>query len=97
MAEKFNRDDHELLIKLDARLENIEKTVVENRVAMAEHISDLKKEIANTTSDAKDTFVTKSEFSPVQKAVYAAIGFILTGFLGAVLSLVLKSAPILPH
>lgn len=86
MAEKFNRYDHELLIRLDARLENIEKTVVENHVAMAEHIS-----------DAKDTFVTKSEFSPVQKAVYAAIGFILTGFLGAVLSLVLKSAPILPH
>lgn len=35
-------------------------------------------------------FVTKAEFQPIQRAVYAAIGFILTGVIGGLITLLLK-------
>lgn len=95
--DRFSKEDRDLLIRLDARLQSIEKTVTENHIVMSDHINDLKKDFASNVKEASDKFVTKIEFTPVQKAVYAVIGFILTGFLGAVLSLVLKTATILPH
>lgn len=95
--DRFSKEDRDLLIRLDTRLQSIEKTVADNRVALTEHINDIKRDVASNVKEAGEKFVTKIEFTPVQKAVYAAIGFILTGFLGAVLSLVLKTATILPH
>lgn len=56
-----------------------------------EKIDNLEKTVVELKQDLREQYVTKTEFNPVQRAVYAAIGFILTGFLGAVLTLVLKA------
>lgn len=37
-----------------------------------------------------ENLVTKNEFLPVQRAVYAAIGFILTGVIGGLVTLLVK-------
>lgn len=72
MIEKFNKEDRDLLIRLDERFDSLERSLEEHR------------------NNLKESYVTKIEFAPIQRAVYAAIGFILTGFLGALLTLVLK-------
>jgi len=56
-----------------------------------EKIDNLEKTVVELKQELREQYVTKTEFNPVQRAVYAAIGFILTGFLGAVLTLVLKA------
>ena len=67
-----DNDDHELLIRLDERMSQIQKKLDEFMI-----------------SSDKD-YVTKTEFQPIQRAVYSAIGFILTGVIGGLASLLLK-------
>lgn len=60
-------------------------------IRLDEKLDNLEAVVVELKKDLREQYVTKSEFSPVQRAVYAAIGFILTGFLGAILTLVLKA------
>lgn len=89
--DRFNEKDRDLLIRLDARLENLERSVSDNKEIAESVKQELIRSIDKIKDELKSGYVTKIEFSPVQKAVYAAIGFILTGFMGALLTLVLKS------
>ena len=41
-------------------------------------------------TDAKETYVTQAEFSPVKKIVYGAVSVVLTSVLGALIYLVVK-------
>lgn len=66
------REDHELLIRLDERLQQI-------NMKLDRYIE----------ASSKD-YVSKNEFIPVQRAVYAAIGFIVTGVMGGVLTILIK-------
>ncbi len=54
-------------------------------------LDSLETKVEELKEDLREQYVTKVEFNPVQRAVYAAIGFILTGFVGAVLTIVLKA------
>lgn len=60
-------------------------------IRLNEKFDALEQKTEETKKELRSDYVTKAEFTPVQRAVYAAIGFILTGFLGAVLTLVLKA------
>lgn len=60
-------------------------------IRLDEKLDNLDATVSELKKDLREQYVTKIEFTPVQRAVYAAIGFILTGFLGAVLTLVFKA------
>ncbi len=63
--------------------------------------TELKSEVAVIKNDVKwikkniekwdKTFVTKAEFRPVQKIVYAAVGIVLTAFLAGLIVLVINT------
>lgn len=66
--------NYELLIRLDERLTLISKQI---------------EDINDRLDSYEKKFVTLETFQPVQRAVYAAIGFILVGVVGAMLNIVL--------
>lgn len=72
----------EMLVRLEERI-----------VAIQHEIRQIHKKIDENQDELKEEYVTKAEFAPVKKAVYAAIGFILTGFIGSLLALVFKVLP----
>jgi len=61
-----NQDSRNLLIRLDERLKSLQADVKE-----------LKDKVEKDTT----LFVTKIEFAPIQRGVYAAIGIVMTGAL----------------
>ena len=89
--DRFNDKDRDLLIRLDERLDNLERSVSDNK----EIAESVKKELIISIDKIKDelklSYVSRLEFTPVQRAVYSAIGFILTAFLGALVTLLLKT------
>lgn len=76
-------NDRDMLIRMDERLKDIDAKLEELRDTHIRNIDELK-------DDLKGHYVNKGEFSPVQKAVYAAIGFLLTGAVGAIITASLK-------
>jgi hypothetical protein len=69
-----HHDNRQLLIRLDERMK-----------AMVEDLAELKEDINDIKSNLKAEYVTKREHAPIQRAVYSAIGIILTAVLGTVL------------
>ena len=69
--------DRELLARLDERTQ-----------ALDEKLDEI---VASIRSD-REHYVKKSEFAPIQKAVYSAIGLICTGFILAVIALIVGDA-----
>lgn len=49
-----------------------------------------KDEFSAHCSEAKETYVTQSEYQPIKKIVYGAVSLILTSVLGALIYLVVK-------
>jgi hypothetical protein len=78
----FTSSDRALLIRLDEKFQAIQSDIV-----------DLKNEITQLKNHAENHLVTQKEFAPVKQSVYAAIGIILTGVMGAILMLILKGSP----
>jgi len=52
------------------------------------------KNVQEDMDEFKDEYVTRKEFLPIQRAVYSAIGIILTSFLGSAILLIWKSGVI---
>lgn len=59
-------------------------------IRLDERTSQIQKQLDALIKSTDIDFVTKTEFQPIQRAVYAAIGFILTGVIGGLLTLLLK-------
>jgi hypothetical protein len=65
------KSDRDLLIRIDERL----KTVAEKQVEIKDDIDNIKKEM-------KESYVTKAEFTPVQRGAYGALGLFVTTTVG---------------
>lgn len=79
MADRETQSDRELLIRLDERL-----------VTLQRQLEDRMRQSDAAVITLRHEFVTKAEFMPVQRAVYAAIGFIVIGVFGGFLTMLLK-------
>jgi preprotein translocase subunit Sss1 len=76
MAESnLSKSDHTLLVRLEERV-----------VGLKDEIRELKE----LNTELKDAYVSRREFFPIQRSVYAAIGLIVTGFLGSLIYIVMK-------
>lgn len=53
-------------------------------------LHDLCEEIDDLKKDNKETYVTKTEFTPIKQLVYGAVAIILTAVLSALVYLVVK-------
>jgi hypothetical protein len=47
-------------------------------------------EIKTSLKENNDKFVTQDEFEPIRKIVYGLVGLILTGVVGALLTLIIR-------
>ena len=61
-----------------------------NLAVIANDLEYIKRDIAEIKESVTHNYVTKEEFDPYKKIVYALIGLILTGVVGSLLSLVLR-------
>ena len=59
-------------------------------VRLEERIIAIQKEINSIQGMLNDEYVTKKEFAPVQRSVYAAIGLILAAFIGTLITIAFK-------
>ena len=53
-------------------------------------IDEIKDDTKDIKIDMKDNYVTKTEFNPIKKVVYGAVGLILASVFGALVTLVVK-------
>lgn len=75
---KHNPSDHDLLIVLTNDMKHVSK-----------HIA----RINETLEKLDDRYVTKVEFDPIQKIVYALVALLLTSMVGAGISLIIQTTP----
>lgn len=47
-------------------------------------------EIKQTIKESKEDYISRAEFNPIKQIVYGLVGLILTGVVGALLTLVLR-------
>lgn len=47
-------------------------------------------ELKEAIKDDKNSYVTKTEFDPIKKLVYGCVALILSGFVGAILTLIMR-------
>jgi hypothetical protein len=76
--------DKELLARLDERTK-----------ALDEKLDALDRKLDSLEENLQKNFVTQSDFSPIKKSVYSAIGLICTGFILAVITLVMGDPSLL--
>lgn len=76
-----NDEARDLLIRLDERMLTIQKALYQVETTQSKFVETIRNE-----------YVTKVEFAPVQRAVYAAVGFIVMGMLGGLMTILLKGA-----
>lgn len=69
MSDKTPEDYKYLLVRLDERTLDIQR-----------QNEDLKRKLSGLEDKIERNYVSKEQFIPVQRAVYAAIGLILSGF-----------------
>lgn len=88
-----NHQTNELLIRLDERAASIQKEIK----AINDDINELKLQMKADRLEIRETlknYVTKDEFSPIQRAIYAVASLIIMTVLGTLLSLVVtKGGP----
>lgn len=78
---------NELLIRLDERIQAIQRDVNE----LHEEINDLKRQIKADKAEDKinlKNYVTKDEFIPIQRSIYAVASLIIMTVIGTLVSLV---------
>ena len=73
-----------------SRVEQKQDDMVKGQDAMVNVFRDFKHEMKSEFKDIKDNYVTKKEFSPIQKVVYGMVVMILTTVLGAGLVYIIK-------
>lgn len=85
------QDDNrnELLIRLDERLKSIQSQFDSFALKILADIQSLKSDNKSDKENIDNKFVTKEEFLPVQKAVFAAVGLILSGIAAAIGSILI--------
>lgn len=85
------QDDNskELLIRLDERLKSIQSQFDSFALKILADIQSLKSDNKSDKDNIDNKFVTKEEFLPVQKAVFAAVGLILSGIAAAIGSILI--------
>ena len=54
------------------------------------HIEYLRKEVAEMRKDLDDNFVSKDEFYPVRMIAFGMITLVMTGIIGAVITMMIK-------
>lgn len=83
--EKKDRSD---FASIHTHLDRLDR--VTNNDLVVYKIDELKTQFADFEKSLKSTYVTKTEFLPVQKLVYGMVGLTLVTVVGAILALVLK-------
>lgn len=67
------------------------KDIVATQIAViANDINYIKTDIKDIKSKLESDYVTQEEFRPIRNLVYGMVSLVLTGVLGALVSLVLK-------
>lgn len=89
VPENLSKITTELLIRLDERMSSLQKEIK----SLHEEIDDLKKDLKSIKNDniiALKSYVTKEEFSPIQKSLYGVASLIIMTVVGTLLSLVIS-------
>jgi DNA repair exonuclease SbcCD ATPase subunit len=84
------------LMELEAgtgnRLDNLDRVVIINTGkfdAALHEIRELRENIKDIKTHMKNELVTKDQFSPIQKIIYAVAGIALTAVMGAIFNIVI--------
>lgn len=56
-----------------------------------ETMKDMKDSVGDVKEQLGSQYVSKDEFEPIKKLVYGVVGLFLTGIVGAILALVIRS------
>lgn len=83
MTDKDIRDITDRLIRIEVTLNAISNRLPAFEKEVEEEFKELKK-------DFSDKYVTKEQFSPIQKVIYSTIGTILIGIVTSFLTLIIR-------
>lgn len=78
-----NENNSELLIRLDERLKSIQGQFDGFGSKLSLEIEGLKKELKEERNNVESRYVTREEFEPLKKAIWGAIGLIISGVAAA--------------
>jgi hypothetical protein len=81
MQQNFSKADRALLIRLEERV-----------VYLQEQIKELSERFNDLQIENKKDYVSSLEFKPIQRAIYAVIGLIISGFVGTLFAIILKTS-----
>ena len=63
----------------------------ETTVALiAKDVEYIKKDVGDVKERLEKSYVTREEFDPIKKLVYGIVGLVLTGVVGALLTLIIR-------
>jgi len=63
----------------------------ETTVALiAKDVEYIKKDVGDIKERLEKSYVTREEFDPIKKLVYGIVGLVLTGVVGALLTLIIR-------
>lgn len=74
------------------RIASLEKILLTNTAkldVLVNELKELKESIKELKTQIKTEYVTKEQYAPIQRIVYAVAGFLLTGVVGALLNVIL--------
>ena len=89
----ISMSDHDLLLRIDERTENLQKTVEGMKENLRVNYVDKHEcyPFRKMTEQSLDRHITREEFAPIKKVVYGLVGAtLMTIFLGLI-SLIVKS------
>lgn len=93
--------DRERLIQMSTKMDSMLESFAETKGAMkdlAKKVDDLSKEVSMTFAERdernKELYVSKTEFDPIKRLVYGAVGIVLTAVVLAIFALV--TSPVTP-
>lgn len=88
MIRELQTDENSTL----ARVDKLDRILVVNEGkfdAVIKDLQELKETIKDIKTSLKSEYVTKEQFSPIQKVIYAITGLALTAIVGALLNIVI--------
>ena len=62
----------------------------DNTAVILNDLSYIKRDVKEIKDTLKKDYVTRSEFEPIKNVVYGVVGLMLTGVVGALITLILK-------